>query len=365
MRQLVGSMNKQDEINTSLANAKEELNIKLGLDVHGKQITVCRQKGGSLPQPAQKMSWDRALSWIKGQLADGIQVYSCYEAGPCGYGLHRRLEEMGVCNLVVAPQRWDERGQRVKTDKRDARELVDRLDRYLRGNCQVFSVVRVPTPEQEQRRSLVRQRGTVLKERNRCVLRGYGLMLAQGVQAPAGWWRAKTWIELALPDWLREQVSLWQVKAEDFEAELTALDRKVCQLSVGKAVVKGVGTLTSALLESEILDWSRFKNRRQVGSYTGLCPSEHSSGISRKQGSITKHGNPRVRHQLVEAIWRLEIWQPDYPPLKLLRQATSKRSRKRAAVAAARRLAIDLWRIATGQCSAQKLGLKLLQTAKA
>jgi transposase len=126
-----------------------------------------------------------------------------------------------------------------------------------------------------------------------------------------------------------------------------------------------LGALTAALLGSEILDWRRFKNRRQVASYTGLCPSEASSGEKRKQGSISKHGNPHIRHQLVEAVWRLEAWQPAYPPIKKLREASGTRSRKRAAVAVARRLAIDLWRIETGQCSARKLGLKLVKTPEA
>lgn len=362
MRQPVGLMNTSTKTDRSLATAKEELSIKLGMDVHGGQITVCRQEGGCLPQPAQKMSWERLIAWVKRQLESGAKVYSCYEAGPCGYGLHRTLTSLGVINLVVAPQRWDERGQRVKTDGRDARELVDRLDRYLRGNTKVFSVVRIPTVEQEQRRCLVRQRGALLKERNRCVLRGYGLMLVQGVRAPAQWWRPAQWpkVSAILPEWLREQITLWQLKALHFEAELDVWDAKARELSAGRALPKGLGTLTAALLESEVLDWHRFKNRREVASYTGLCPSEHSTGERRKQGAINKHGNPRVRHHLVEAVWRLEMWQPDYPPLRKLREASGKRARKRAAVAVARRLAIDLWRIATEQCTAQKLGLQLV-----
>jgi len=269
---------------------------------------------------------------------------------------------LGVSNVVVAPQCWDEAGKRVKTDKSDARELVDRLDRYLRGNKKAFSVVRVPEPEEEIRRSVGRQRGMVLKERNRCVVRGHGMMLAQGVRAPALWWSPAYWLEFGatLPPWLREQVGFWQSKAVSFDAELKVLDEKVCALVVGSQIPKGLGALTFALLGSEIVDWHRFKNRRQVSSYTGLCPSEYSSGDSRKQGSVTKHGNPRIRHQLVEAVWRLEQWQPDYPPVEKLREASGKRSRKKLAVAAARRLAVDLWRIETGQCSAQKLGLKLL-----
>jgi transposase len=119
------------------------------------------------------------------------------------------------------------------------------------------------------------------------------------------------------------------------------------------------GQLTTALIAAEILDWRRFENRRQVGSYTGLCPSENSSGGRRRQGGVTKHGNPRVRHALVEAVWRLQQWQPEYAPLRKLHEATGARARKRAVVAVARRLAIDLWRLNTGQCPAHKLGLKL------
>lgn len=353
---------------SSLAQAKEETTtIKLGLDVHAAQITVCRQVEGLGPQPAQKMSWHKALQWIRQQVEAGMTVYSCYEAGPCGYGLHRMLEALGVINIVVAPQRWDEGGQRVKTDKRDAKELVDRLDRYLRGNRKVFAVVRVPSLEQEQRRCVARQRSAALKERNRCAVRGHGMMLAQGVQAPSGWWKPHRWLQLAptLPPWLQDQVVLWQHKALSFDQEVAALDKKVASQSEGKSLPKGLGSLTASLLGAEILDWHRFKNRRQVASYTGLCPSEHSTGQRRKQGSITKHGNPRIRHYLVEAVWRLEMWQPDYPPVKKLLAAKGSRSRKRTAVAVARRLAVDLWRIETGQCSAQKLGLQLIPATRA
>jgi transposase len=360
-------MNTTQETDRSLAKAKEQPIIKLGLDVHAAQITVCLQHGGLLPQPAQRMETERCLKWIQGQILSGARVYSCYEAGPCGYVLHRRLTAMGAVNIVVAPQRWDERGQRVKTDKRDARELADRLDRYLRGNTKAFAVVRVPTEAEERRRRVTRQRGAVLKERNRCVLRGHGIMLAQGVRAPEGWWKPRYWARFAatLPDWLREQAGLWQKQALSFEVELKSMNQRVEQQCAGKEIPKGLGALTAALLGSEILDWQRFKNRRQVASYTGLCPSEASSGERRKQGSISKHGNPHIRHQLVEAVWRLEAWQPAYPPLKKLKEASGTRSRKRAAVAVARRLVIDLWRIETGQCSARKLGLKVIKLAEA
>lgn len=345
----------------SLAAVTAGMTVKFGLDVHAAQITACRQLEGQLPQPPQKLRPPECAEWIGAHVRAGALVHSCYEAGPCGYGLHRRLTALGVTNLVVVPQQWDEQGRRVKTDNRDARELCDRLDRFLRGNTKVFACVRVPTPEQEQRRALGRQRGAVLKERQRCVVRGHGLMLAQGVQAPEGWWQPEDWQALAptLPAWLRGHLQLWQSQAVRLDTEVTRLSGRVEAPAGAQPQPKGVGALTAGLLDGEILDWSRFTNRRQVGSYTGLCPGEHTTGTSRRQGGVTKHGNPRVRHLLVEAAWRLLLWQPDYPPLKKLRAATGARARKRAVVAVARRLAVDLWRIRTGQCSAEKLGLKI------
>jgi transposase len=97
-----------------------------------------------------------------------------------------------------------------------------------------------------------------------------------------------------------------------------------------------------------------------VASYTGLCPSEHSSGQSRTQGSITRHGNPRIRHLLVEAAWRLLRNQPTYRSVAKWREAflaASPSRRKKIIVAIARQLAVDLWRLATGRASAEQLGL--------
>jgi transposase len=337
--------------------------VKLGLDVHVAQITVCRQFDGRLPQPAQQLGWSEVIALVKDLRTQGHTVLSCYEAGPFGYGLHRQLTALGVTNYVVAPQRWDERHKRVKTDSRDARELCNRLDRYSRGNTDAFSVVRVPSVDQERRRALARQRGAVLKERQRCIVRGFGLMLAQGVHAPEGWWQMPLWrtFSTELPVWLRDQVRWWQSQAVSHSAALNLLTAEVEALAAGQSAPKGVGALTTAVLGCEILDWHRFENRRQVGSYTGLCPSEYTSNKSRKQGSVTKCGNRRVRHQLVEAIWRMQQWQPSYPPLAKIRTATSSRARKRAVVAAARRLAVDLWRINTGQCAPEKLGLKMIR----
>jgi transposase len=126
----------------------------------------------------------------------------------------------------------------------------------------------------------------------------------------------------------------------------------------------GVGALTLELLTREVGDWGRFRNRRQVASYTGLCPSEHSSGQTRRQGAITRHGNPRLRHLLIEAVWRLFKFQPGYQAIRkwhaaLLEPRLSRARRKKIIVAVARQLAVDLWRLATGRVQAEALGLQL------
>lgn len=334
--------------------------IKLGLDLHATQVTVCRQIDGRLPQPSQKLTVPELLELVREHLARGHQVHTCYEAGPCGYILHRQLVALGATNYVVAPQIWDERGRRVKTDRRDARELCQRLDRYVRGNTEVFAVVHVPSEAQERRRLVCRQRTTLLRERQRCELRGHGLMLMQGLDAPSGWWEAGLWRDLApqLPPWLREHLERWQKQALELQAQVDQLTPLIEAMSAGQSAPKGLGALTLAILDGEIGDWGRFHNRRQPGSDTGLCPSENSSNQRRRQGSVTKHGNPHVRRLLVEAAWRMLEWQPDYPPIKKAR-ALRGRPRKRAIVAAARQLSVDLWRLRTGRCTPEQLKLKM------
>lgn len=352
------------ELELGRAAVSAAVTIKFGLDWHATQVTVCRQIDGRLPQPAQKMTEAVLLRVVSDHVARGHGVFTCYEAGACGFEFHRRLTAAGATNRVVAPRRWDERGQRVKTDKRDARELCQRLDRYLAGNTDAFTRVYVPTPDQEQVRALCRQRGTVMKERQRCELRGFGLMLAQGIRAPGGWWQAASWTDLAgqLPGWLREHVQRWQEQAVRLEGELEDLTPRIEALSAGKWAPKGLGALTYSILEAEIMDWNRFENRRQPGSYSGLCPSEDSSNKRRHQGSVNKHGNAIVRHLLVEAIWRMLEWQPDYPPVKKVRATAPKsRARRRAVVAAARRLMVDLWRIITGRQTPENLKLLMIK----
>jgi transposase len=236
------------------------------------------------------------------------------------------------------------------------------LDRYQSGNTDAFTVVHVPTEQQEQERLLCRQRGALLKERQRCELRGHGLMLAQGVDAPRTWWTPTEWEQLKgqVPEWLQEHLERWQRYAVSLQGEVELLTKRVETLREGCWVPKGLGALTYAILSLEIGDWNRFHNRRQPASYTGLCPSEHTSNQRRRQGSVTKHGNPRVRHLLIEAAWRMLQWQPQYRPIVRARGLKGG-ARKKAVVAAARQLAVDLWRLHTGRRTPEELKLVMVK----
>jgi len=130
--------------------------IKFGVDAHAKWYYVARQLDGATPQPVQKMTFEGPLRFVAKQRPLAREVSTCYEAGAFGYHLHRQLEHLGVTNYVVQPQDWDERGKGVKNDRIDAQALCQRLDRYVRGNRKAFSVVRVPTEEEERERALSR-----------------------------------------------------------------------------------------------------------------------------------------------------------------------------------------------------------------
>jgi transposase len=335
--------------------------IKLGLDIHADSYRVVRQIDNATPQPAQKFSPAEFLKWLPKQRLLAEKVASCYEAGPFGYSLHRQLLQMGVENVVVRPQNWDEQGRKVKTDKTDALALVQRLDRYLQGNRHALAVITVPTPEQEQARAWTRHREQLVKDRQTHEAQGRSFLLYHGRRVQGRWWWPGTWetLQETLPPWqgpilenLRALILRAHQQLQQVEAQVVAQ---------AQSPAKGFGALTCQLLQREVLDWHRFKNRRQVASLTGMCPSVHASGRHCVQGAISKHGNPRIRRLLVELAWRVIRFQPHYPPVRKWRPQLENKSarggRKKAAVAIGRRLAIDLWRIETGRTTAAKLQL--------
>jgi len=354
--------NTNTHTHTETQNATNAKCIKLGIDVHAQSYRVVRQIDNATPQPAQKFTPVEFLLWARKQLSQADIVYSCYEAGPLGYGLHRALEAMGIHNIVVCPQNWDEVHKGIKTDKTDALALVQRLDRYVQGNAKALAVVCVPTPQQELARSQSRLREQLLSHRLRFEAQGRSLLLFNGYQVKGRWWQDSLWLPLQsrLPAGLLELLKVIRELLLAVQTQLEAHTRKVEEMA--RPQVRGVGALTSQVLEREILDWNRFTNRRQVASLTGMCPGVRASGERTRSGSITKHGNQRIRTALIELAWRTLRFQPQYPPLRRWRAVlgnpkSSAAARKKAIVAVGRRLAVDLWRLNTGRSTPQKLGL--------
>ena len=356
-------MNKHNDKNTNVTtNATPKTLCKLGLDVHAASIMVARQVEGLHPQPPQKFKVADFLKWVREQVAKGFTVVSCYEAGPTGYWLHRKLTELGVTNYVVCPTRLDSRGKGVNTDKTDALELVVRLDRYVAGNRKAFSVVRVPTPEQEQKRALSRQREQLRRQRLSVAAQGRMLLLGQGYRESNFWWRGARWERLQerLPEWLVSPLECFKRVIAVLDQELRALTAQVSQAAPA-SLPRGLGKLTHEVIEREMRDWNQFQNRRQVGSYAGLTGGVSGSGESSADLSITKAGNRRLSACLIECSWRFVLRQPGYWLVQkwkhvLLNPKVARRRRKQAIVAFARQRLIDLWKWKTGQVSAQQLG---------
>lgn len=353
-------MNKTTNVTKLLARLVETKaeSVKLGMDVHARDVVVCVQLDGALPQRPQKMTAAEVLVLVRGLLAAGREVFTCYEAGPCGYGLHRALAAAGATNYVVVAEALSD-GRKQKTDRLDATALTDRLDRYVRGNPKAFSVVTVPTPAQEQARAQGRLRDQLKRSRHQWVARGKSLLLVHGHHITGEWWTERRWTELkpTLPDWLVVELATMRTVLIAIDTQEKAR-RQTLEAAAPKNLPRAIGALTWVLLAREICDWHRFKNRRQVSSYTGLCPGVYQTGGTKRDGSINRYGNPRVRALLIELVWRLVRWQPDYPPVRALVAGVARgAARRKCAVAAARKLAVDLWRLATGQTTPEKLHL--------
>lgn len=337
--------------------------VKIGADVHARDIVACVQLDGALPERPVKLTAEQLIGLVAGLIKAGRTVHVCQEAGPCGYVLHRRLLAAGAKSLVVVPTALAD-GRQQKTDGLDATALVDKLDRYLRGNTKAFTTITVPNPQQEQDRAASRLRNQLQRGRQQWETRGRGLLLAQGHHVRGQWWRPARWEALRpeLPAWLATQLEVLRTIITGLDTEEKAA-RERLEAAAPKALPKAVGALTWVQLAREICDWRRFKNRRQVASYTGLCPGGYQSGGTQRDGHINRHGNPVVRHLLIELTWRLVRWQPDYPPIRRLLESGAKgAARRKLAVATARKLAVDLWRLATKQTTPETLHL-LVPTA--
>jgi transposase len=350
------------ELNNSKSGSKEAIGgvWKLGLDVDLRWVVVAMQCERGAIGLARKLSRGQLLAWVKNKTAAGYSVFTVYECCGFGYTLHEELVAAGAHSIVTTPMRLNLERRR-KNDRLDGRELCVRLSRYLDGQRDELKPIRIPSRAEQQRRELGRQREFWKRELRRLENHGRALRIEHEHETlSAGWAGPRKWKQIApqCSEFVRGQL---QPVVEQIRAVKGVLDRLTGEIEalVGEEQIPlGLGSLTVSLIDGEVCDWKRFVHRKAVGSYTGCCPSEYSSGGVQRFGAIDRHGNKHVRVLLVEAVWRLLRWQPNWHArqkyLQKLRHGAS--LKKKIAVALARQLAIDIWRWRTGRATAAELG---------
>jgi transposase len=302
----------------------------------------------------------------KARTGRSFRIVSVQEAGLDGFWIHRILEREGVESHVVDPASiaTSRRRRRAKTDKIDGEALVRALLAYKRGEPRVCAMLRVPSPEEEDRRRLVRERKALTNERIRHVNRVKGLLFGQGIAGyePLRRDRRKRLDELVtgdgrpLPAALKAQISreldriellIGQIKQVEAERDLMLAAASASSPAPALLLnLRGVGPEFAGILWSEGLS-RQFDNRRQVAAYAGLAPTPWQSGqVDRDQG-VSKAGNPRLRTTLVQLAWLWVRHQPDSELSLWFKQRVTKnegRYKKSTIVALARKLFVALWK---------------------
>jgi transposase len=332
--------------------------IKLGLDVHLEFIMAVVQRAHASPLAPRRFTPEQLVEQVRQWIAQGYAVYCVQESCGFGFTLHRNLVALGAQSFLITPIALN--GKR-KTDKLDARALCLRLGRWIEGNGDELSPIRIPSEAEQRQRETSRRRQFLSREIRCLANRAHGQVAEFCHQKlPHRWWGARNWRKLAprFDSWLLGLLSKLRELILAVSAQLEALDAELVARVAQTEKPKGLGDLTLVTLDGEVCNWGRFNNRKQIGSYTGCCPGEHSSGNKRRVGSIDRMGNGRVRALLVEAVWRFLRWQPQWKAAERLRVKLQSGTamKKKTVVALARQLAIDLWRWRTGRCGLADLG---------
>jgi transposase len=287
--------------------------IHLGLDVAKNAIVVGVLLPGREGVDVDRIAHDEAsVRRLVDRFPDRDALRVCYEAGPTGFGLYRLLRSMGVACDVVAPSLIPRSpGDRVKTDKRDARRLA-----RLHRSGELVAIA-VPTPEQEAVRDLCRARSALVYDRRRARQRLDKFLLRHDRVYTAGraWTvRHEQWLAGQRFDdaALRATYAHYRGVASARDAELAAVEAALARwVDAGPfaaatrrlAAYRGIAYLGGLTLAAEVFDWRRFGCAMQFMGFTGLVPSEYSSGETVHRGGITKAGNGHVRTQLIESAW--------------------------------------------------------------
>jgi len=299
------------------------------------------------------------------RLEPSTLTVSCYEAAREGFWVHRALTEKGIQNVVVDAASIDvQRRKRAKTDRLDAESLVRKLVQYWRGDHDVWSVVRVPSPEAEDARQLHRDIGILQRELSQHRMRIQSLLYTQGIvmavtaKAMRDLDQVRCWNGQPLPADLRQRIGREYARLQGAQQDLLAL-RKEQQARLKQQQTPAMEKIrllqqlcsiangSSWVFVMELFGWRKFANRREVAGAVGLAPMPYQSGDSAHDQGISRAGNRRVRAMAVEIAWSWLRYQPGSDLSRWYQRrfgSGGKRMRRIGIVAMARRLMIDLWR---------------------
>jgi transposase len=300
-------------------------------------------------------------------LAEQAPVFCCYEAGRDGFWLHRWLRAQGLHNLVVdsASIEVNRRQRRAKNDRLDAAQLVRMLLRYHGGEKKVWSVVHVPTVEDEDRRQLHRDLLELKGERTQHLNRIKGLLAGCGLAVSSlgedflerltAW---RQWDDTPLPVQLHNRLVREFARYQFVDRQIRDLENERARTirtaadeptqKVRKLLnLRGIGANSAWLFTMEFFSWRGIRNRKQLASLAGLAPTPYDSGGSRREQGISKAGNRRLRTMAVEIAWSWLRYQPHSALSQWYQQRWGRgnsRQRRLGIVALARKLLVSLWR---------------------
>lgn len=301
--------------------------------------------GGQRPSrhPLKAGDVDKLLALIARTRGTAVRVCSCYEAGYEGFWLHRRLAAAGIESMIVDPRslQVDRRARRKKTDAVDVETILRALVGWDRGERGLCTMVRVPDAAPEDARRTSRERERLIHEQTGHINRIRGLLMTMGIydfdpRRPdrlAGLATLVTGDGRALPPCLSLEIRREIERLERVERQIAELERgrnpprprgRPCQdataprpdpasATARTAVLqqlRGVGPTIANVLHSQVF-YRRFGNRRELTAYCGLDPTPFASGSRQREQGISKAGNPRARHAVVELAWLWLHWQPD------------------------------------------------------
>ena len=325
----------------------------VGLDVSKASISVALLRPDGRLDEERIPNTPEDVRRLVRRWPEPARVRVCYEAGPTGYDLHRQLTALGVDTTVIAPSLTPRRpGDRIKTDRRDARKLAGL---FRAGE---LTEVRVPTPTEEAVRDLLRarqdEREDVLRARHRLskFLLRHGRVYNDG----AAWtqrhfaWLARQHFDepaaqRALAHYRTElDMRLASLKLLDDELQAIAHRPPFARTVARLCALRGIAELSALTIAVEVGDFRRFESAPAFMAFVGLVPSERSSGESRRQGSITKAGNAHLRRVLVEAAWHARR-RPNVGPALAKRLEGQSPEVLAVATKAQRRLHDRYWRL--------------------